>query len=178
MRLFIALALPARLREELGRLCSGLRNARWVRPENMHVTLRFVGAADKVQAADLDLALETVKAAPFELALSGVGTFGAGRKVRSVWAGVEKSPALARLQAKVETAVQRAGLGAEGRKYTPHVTLARFKNSPGPRMGGFLETRTGFAAGPISIDRFTLFESRLGHEGPHYEVLREYGLDG
>lgn len=177
MRLFVGIALPADIRLALGTLCSGLAGARWVRPENMHLTLRFVGDADTGAAADLDAELAEVHVPVFDMAFAGIGNFSKGSRLRALWAGVGSNAALAHLQNKVETACQRAGFAPEGRKFTPHVTLARFK---GRRvdLGDYLEANGAFATPPFPVARFTLFESHLGHGGAHYVALNEYPLDG
>src|SRR3546814_9879790 len=113
MRLFVALALPDHLRSRLAELCSGLPGARWVAPENLHLTLRFIGEVDGRDAEDIGVALSGIRLPRFAIALSGVGEFGDGRRLRSVWVGVEASDMLNRLHAKVEQAVQRAGQRSE-----------------------------------------------------------------
>src|SRR3546814_7720315 len=87
--------------------------------------LRFIGEVEGHHAEDIDAALSGIHLPRFSLTLSGVGDFGNGRRLRSVWVGVEPSEMLERLQAKVEQAVQRAGQPPEKRKFKPHVTLAR-----------------------------------------------------
>ena len=103
MRLFIALSLPEEVRERLSLLAGGLPGARWVAPESLHLTLRFVGEVDAPQAHDLDDVLSTIDLPEFELTLRGLGTFDEGRRLRSLWAGVEPNETLLRLQAKVES---------------------------------------------------------------------------
>src|SRR3546814_17977135 len=99
-------------------------------PENLHLTLRFIGEVDGRDAKDIDVALSGIHLPRFAIALSGVGEFGDGRRLRSVWVGVEASAMLVRLHAKVEQAVQRAGQPPDQRKFKPHVTLARFTSHP------------------------------------------------
>ncbi len=176
MRLFVAIALPDRVRDRLSGLCSGLKAARWITPENMHLTLRFVGEVEPAAAEDIDAALSAIDAPAFDLALSGVGTFGPVRKARALWAGVARSEPLAFLREKVESAVVRAGLPPESRKFKPHVTLARFRSSPGPQLTEWLAANDAFMEGPLQVDRFVLFRSHLGSERAHYETLAEYEL--
>ncbi|HYD32759.1 MAG TPA: RNA 2',3'-cyclic phosphodiesterase [Azospirillaceae bacterium] len=176
IRLFVGLAFPEAIRDRLSGLAGGVPGARWTDPHNLHLTLRFIGEVDAGRVEDIDEALAAVQAPAFTLVLDGVGQFGRG-KARMLWAGVERTEALNHLQAKVESAVVRAGIPAEERKFTPHVSLARLKDAPMPRVARFLEDRGLFRAGPILIDRFVLFRSHLGHNGPHYEMLREYPLE-
>ena len=177
MRLFIALSLPADLRERLCGLCSGLPGARWVAPENFHLTLRFIGEVDGREAEDIDAALSGIRFPRFPLTLSGVGQFGDGKRLRSLWVGVDSNEMLDRLQAKVEQAVQRAGQPPEKRKFKPHVTLARFKSHPGDRLEGFFAARSLFRCAPFEVADFTLYSSYLAHEGAIYSPEAVYPLD-
>ncbi len=176
MRLFVGVPLPAAVRESLADLRSGLPGARWVDADNMHVSLRFIGEVDGIQAEDIDAALGDVREPAFRLALRGVGCFDSRRKVRSVWAGVTQSDGLAHLRDKVESAIVRAGFEPERRKFKPHVTLARFKNTPSARVGPYLETHNAFAAGPFPVDRFDLLRSYLSHTGARYQSIADYPL--
>ncbi|MDE1148925.1 MAG: RNA 2',3'-cyclic phosphodiesterase [Azospirillaceae bacterium] len=180
IRLFVGLEMPEGVRDALARLSGGLPGARWVAPENHHLTLRFIGEVDEGVAQDVDEALDLVVAPAFTLALDGLGQFGAGDKARAVWAGVRPEPALDHLRAKVESAVVRAGLAAEPRKFTPHVTLAWLsgRETPASRLGRFLEDYGLFQAGPFPVDRFVLYESVLGRQGSTYHALRHYPLGG
>ena len=178
MRLFVGVPLPDEVRESLGALCSGLPGARWVRPENMHVTLRFIGEVDRDTAEDIDATLAEVRAPAFALKLSGVGSFQSGRRVRVVWAGIEPCEALVRLHGKVESAVVRTGLESERRRFKSHITLARLKNTPSAKVGDYIEDRNAFAVEPFPVPHFTLFRSHLGREGAHYESLADYPLAG
>ncbi|MBT6095762.1 MAG: RNA 2',3'-cyclic phosphodiesterase [Rhodospirillaceae bacterium] len=177
MRLFVGIALPADIRLALSSLCSGLAGARWVKPENMHMTLRFIGEADSGMAADLDTELSDIHVPAFDLRLTGIGNFSKRSRLRALWAGVETSAALIHLQHKVEQAAVRAGFPPEGRKFTPHVTLARFKGQH-VKLGEYLEANGVFSSAPFPIEAVTLFESHLGHGGSHYVALNEYLLQG
>lgn len=177
IRLFTGIALPDRHRQHLTAMMHGLKGARWVAAENLHVTLRFIGEVDEDVARDVDAALAAVEAAPFELSITGVGTF--GRPPRVLWAGAESAPetALAHLYAGVESALVRSGQDPEGRKFSPHITLARFKDEP--RMGHlslFLEGHARFALPPFTVEGFNLMRSRLSPGGAHYEAVAEYEL--
>lgn len=178
MRLFIALSLPDEVRDRLALLGHGLPNARWVAPESLHLTLRFVGDLEGPQAHDLDDMLSTIDLPEFELTLSGLGTFDEGRRLRSLWVGVEPSEPLQRLQAKVETAAQRAGLPAERRKFKPHVTLARFKDNPSElKLQHYLAANALFRCGPFPVEEFVLYSSFLAHTGALYAPEAVYPLE-
>lgn len=178
MRLFIALSLPDEVREHLSLLSNGLPNARWIAPESLHLTLRFVGEVEGPQARDLDDTLSTIDLPEFELTLRGLGTFDEGRRLRSLWVGVEPNEALQRLQAKVESAVQRAGLPAERRKFKPHVTVARFKDNPSEqKLQHYLAAHGLFRCGPFPVEEFVLFSSFLSHSGALYSPEAVYPLE-
>ena len=176
MRLFIAIPLPGPVRQRLAGLGAGLPGARWVEARNMHVSLRFIGEVDDARGEDISAALAAVRCPGFEMSLGALGSFKQGRRVHSVWAGVDKSEALARLQKKVESTIVRAGFEADHRKFKPHVTLARLKRTPVAKVGLFLEAHGGFCAGPFAVERFTLFRSYLNRGGAQYEALADYPL--
>lgn len=177
IRLFVGLALPEEVRARLAALCAGLQGVRWVAPENMHVTLRFIGDIDEGTAEDVHEALAQVRAPGFDLHLAGAGTFGSRSRPHALWVGVDKTPALVHLRDKVESAVVRAGLDPENRKFSPHVTLARMKGAPAPRLPEFVAQHDALRVGPIAVRRFVLFSSHLGRNGASYAVEADYPLD-
>lgn len=178
-RLFVALALPAPVRERLAQLQSGLERVRWVEPENFHLTLRFVGEVDDGTADDLDASLTGLTAPSFSLGLSGIGHFEKRGHPSAVWAGVAPNPALNALQQRVEAATRRAGLPAEGRKFRPHVTLARFRGDVSSvAVARWIERVTPFRIEAFPVTEMTLFRSTLGHAGPTYTVENVYPLEG
>lgn len=177
MRLFVALPLPEAIRDRLAAMAGGLDNARWVEPENLHLTLRFLGELDGREAQDVDAELGAIRAPAFDLELAGLNTFHNGKKVNALWVGVDAPDELPRLQTKVEKAVQRGGLDGERRKFRPHVTLARFKSSPGPKLETYLQEYGLFRSGPIHVDRFVLYSSKLTQNGPIYRAEAEYPLE-
>ncbi len=157
-------------------LSTALPGARWVAPENLHLTLRFIGEVEGHQAGDLDAALAQVKATRFPVTLVGVDRFGAGRTLRALWVGVEPNPELDRLYRKVEQAVQAAGLAPNGRKFKPHVTLARFKGDPGYRLYDYLAHHATFRAETFEARDFVLYSSFLSHGGAIYTAEAVYPL--
>lgn len=179
MRLFVGIALPETIRARIECLESGIPGAKWVRPENLHITLRFIGEVDGGAANDIDAALAAVKARAFALTFSGLGCFDRKGKVHTLWVGIERSEPLMRLRAKIESALVRARLEPERRKFKPHAAIARMRNGLARthKIGAYLEANNRFAAGPFEVDRFILYRSHLGRDAPHYEVLAEYPLD-
>lgn len=176
MRLFVALDLPPSLRQRLALLTGGVPGARWVPPENQHLTLRFIGETPAWQADEIDHALGALRTPGFPLTVAGIGLFAKGGRGTALWAGVERTQALEHLHAKVETALQRIGLAPERRRFAPHVTLARVDAVPEPRLAAYLQAYSLFRAEPVTIGHFTLFSSRLGKERAAYESEAEYEL--
>jgi 2'-5' RNA ligase len=176
IRLFVALALPAELRAELALLAGGIPGAKWVAPENYHLTLRFIGEVESWRAQEVDDALAGIRARPFELSLRGLGTFEKAGRISALWVGVEKTESLAFLQGKVETALQRTGLEPERKRFAPHVTLARTDRAPPEKVIAYVQAHNLFRAPPVLMDRFTLYSSRLGKEQAVYVPEVEYDL--
>jgi 2'-5' RNA ligase len=176
MRLFAALPVPASIAERLLGLQHGLEG-RPVRPESMHVTLRFFGTHPEPVAADLDAALSRLSERGFALWLDGAGAFGK-TKPHLIYVAVRPEPLLDHLQAKVVHAARQAGLDLTAERYVPHVTLARYKAgalSPA-KAARLIEARAAFLAGPMAVDRFCLYQSELGRAGPVYTELASYPL--
>jgi RNA 2',3'-cyclic 3'-phosphodiesterase len=177
MRLFVALDLPWPLPERLSAMAGGLPGARWVPPENYHLTLRFVGEVPGHRADEIDLALGAVRARGFPLVLAGVGSFARAETPQSLHVSVARNPALEHLRQKVDTALVRAGVAPERRRFSPHVTLARLDAVPEARLVGWLQAHNLFEAEPVAIRSFTLFSSRRGAERSVYVPEVEYALE-
>lgn len=182
LRLFVGLAIPEAVRARIAGIMGGLPGARWVAGDDLHLTLRFIGEVDEGRAADIDANLSRVRFEPFPLILRDVGIFGTGRIARTLWCGVETTPALSVLHGRVEAAVTRAGEPREARAFAPHVTLARLDRPDRGRLAEFLAGNALFRAEPFTVDRFHLYRSHLGHGrgggGPRYEVVGDYGTEG
>jgi 2'-5' RNA ligase len=176
IRLFVGFRVPETLRMSLSALGGGVPGARWVQPENYHLTLRFIGEVEEGVAEDIDMTLAAIAAPSFAVEIAGIGQFGKGSKARALWAGIVPSAALNHLQAKVEAAIVGAGLPDEQRKFTPHITLARLKAAPADRVERFVVDNAGFRAGPMPVDRFTLFSSFLSSSGAIYTPEVDYDL--
>ena len=175
LRLFVGIGFPPELKLRLSLLCSGVPGAKWVDPGNFHLTLRFIGEIGEDVAADIDDALSRLRARRFTLEITGTGVF-AGEKPRSLWAGVERSPELTRLRDKVEQALIRVGLAPEPRKFSPHVTLARLRNSPPDKLREFLVAHAQFRADPLRVEGFSLIASFQTKSGSVYEDQADYPL--
>jgi RNA 2',3'-cyclic 3'-phosphodiesterase len=174
-RLFTAIEIPTEVGHSLSTLRGGLPGARWIDPENYHLTLRFIGDIDDTLAQEIAYMLENVKRTPFELRLDGLSSFG-GRKPRAVVAPAAPIQALFDLQSEQERLMQRVGLEPEGRKYTPHVTLARLRDSSSREVADYLSARQPFRSKPFRISRFVLYSSRSSVGGGPYVVEAAYPL--
>lgn len=174
-RLFVAIALPPDVAELISRLQNGMRGARWLPDGNFHLTLSFIGDADRHGLGEISSALAQISAPAFDLRLKGCGFFG-DRKPRALWVGAAANPALSHLQSKVAVALKRAGFEEEKRKFTPHVTLAYLSGATADAAAGFCAVNGLFSAGPFPVAEFHLFESHLGSEAAHYEIVESYAL--
>ena len=176
LRLFVALAFPEDIAARLDSLTGGVPGADWVESDNYHLTLRFVGETPEDRAEDLAYALMGVRAEPFDIEFAGVGHFSTGDEVRALWAGLRKSPELETLQRRVDEACRREGFEPSPRKFTPHVTLARLKDTPLGKVQDFLAHNALFKAGPVRVDRFALFSSLRRAGGSVYTQEAEFFL--
>src|SRR5512140_2329678 len=172
-RLFTGVEIPSEVSEALGMLRGGLPGARWITPDNYHLTLRFIGDVDDVVAHEVASLLGRVKRGAFDLHMEGLTSFG-GRKPRAVVANVSPAQALLEVQAEQERLMQRIGLEPEGRKYTPHVTLARLRESSSQDVADYLASRGYFRTSPFKVSRFVLFSSRNSVGGGPYVVEASY----
>jgi len=174
-RLFTGLEIPSVLAQSLAMLRGGLPGARWIDPENYHMTLRFIGDVDDTIAHEVASVLGRVRRRPFELRVEDLKSFG-GRKPRAVIATLGPVQALMELQAEHERLMQRVGLEPEGRKYIPHVTLARLRESSSRQVADYLALRAPFRSPPFMVSRFVLFSSRMSAGGGPYVVEAAYPL--
>lgn len=175
MRSFLAIALSPQTRSVLTGLQRNLRAGRLVNPENLHVTLAFLGDQSEEALEALHEELSSLSSPAFELNLRGVGCFG-GECPRIVHAEVEASDAMTVLHRNITKAARRAGLVLQRRKFHPHVTLARLKPHDSSAVGPFLSAQADFLHTAGTVTDFALYESILHPEGPTYHMLAEYGL--
>lgn len=186
MRLFVALDLPEEVRRSLAEVIARLKpkclDARWVRPESMHLTLKFIGHAiadgDAQKLGELRTALATIHSPePVEIHYRGVGFFPGPKRPRVVWCGVESSPNLSQIAADIDAALSPLGIPREKRAFVPHLTLARIEP---PRLVEELAraaqelASTGF--GSARETEYYLFESKLKPSGAIYTKLETYSF--
>lgn len=174
-RLFVGLELPEMVRMRLGLVRGPLPGAKWIDPEDMHITLRFAGDIENRQADELVGFLDGIEMTPFQIMIREVGAFG-GREPRSIHAGIEASPELDQLQRAVERACRSAGLAPEPRAFKPHVTLARLRGTKPDVVARFLGSRGSLAIGPLTVDQFALFSSKPHVGGGPYVVENVFPL--
>ena len=176
-RLFVAIDLPEYIQERLSSLCCGLPGARWIKAEQMHLTLRFIGDVDTNVFKDIQEALNDVRSTPFTMQLEGVGFFPPRGKPRVVWVGIRKIEQLVQLRNRIEAVLVQAGLEPEGRKYSPHITLARLKNTPSSKVGVFLSHNGMFTTEEFQVNEFFLYSSVLNSKGAKHYIEAGYSLN-
>jgi 2'-5' RNA ligase len=175
MRLFIAVDLPNDVRDQLAEVQRALRpltdSARWVAPESIHITLKFLGEVPEKQLEDIDTALAGLSWKPFT-----VGFFPGNRSPRVFWAGME-APTMQGLAVELDSRMERLGFDKEKRAFRPHITLARARDN---RIDSSLVTGAAqyeeHNFGSFTADRIFLFKSSLKPSGSVYEKLKEYLL--
>jgi RNA 2',3'-cyclic 3'-phosphodiesterase len=177
-RLFIALPVPEDIAEALMALQSGVPDARWLPPENFHVTLCFAGEVHGATMRDLEEELSDIAGPRFAVTLAGVEQFSSGKQPRALVAAVERSDRLDWLQQKVSSVARNCGIELERRKFRPHVTLARFGSGAetGHHLAQFMASHSRFRAGPWIADHFALYSSRSGRNGSVYTEEAAYHL--
>ena len=177
-RLFTAVDLPQEVRDHLARLCCGLPNARWTPPEQLHLTLTFIGEVDGAAFLEIREALAEISGPAMTLQLQGVGFFPPRGQPRIVWAGLEKCEPLLALQHKITTRLFQLGLEPDNRKFSPHITLARLGGTPAAKVMKYLAANGLFTCGPFAVARFSLYSSLLGRSGAIHRVEQDYPLAG
>ena len=174
-RLFTGLEVPREIGQSLSMLRGGLPGARWIDPEYYHITLRFIGDIDDRLAHDIASLLDGVKRRAFEVRFDELAAFG-GNKPRAVIAAVDPVQPLVELQAEHERLMRRVGLEPEGRKFTPHVTLARLRTSSSRDVADYLSTRGPVFGSSFRASRFVLFSARASVGGGPYVIEADYPL--
>lgn len=175
IRLFVGLELSPSQRESLTYARGGVEGARWQRDDQLHLTLAFIGEVSHRSLREIEGELSRITFDPFDLTLNDVGMFGKFDMPKTLWAGVEDKAPLMHLHEKVLTAVERAGIGMDHRRYKPHVTLARFKRGAYARIATWLSVNGVLRSPTEKVRHFTLFSSHLTSDGPMYQVEARFG---
>jgi 2'-5' RNA ligase len=187
MRLFVALEIPAAVRDNLVALIDELRaadassskyRARWMRPENLHVTLKFIGQADpgKLDAIRTTLA-EVRSGSEVDLRFRGLGSFPNDKRPRVLWVGTEASDNLGPLAAEIDACMERLGIPRETRDFAPHITLARF-DPPGisETLRAAAQENSAREFGAVGTGEFHLIESKTRPTGAEYSRLSSFAF--
>lgn len=176
LRLFAAIAIPDPVADRLVTLQRDIPGAAWRPREAFHLTLRFFGQIDEALARDLDDELAQIAQAPFEMRLSGAGSFGKSEPT-ALWVGSD-CPALAPLAAACEKAARRAGLPPEPRKFVPHVTLAYSRGLTEFDAATFNQRYAEFRTELFWVEQFVLFSSWPTRTTSQYVEEATYPLTG
>jgi len=194
MRIFIALDIDDAIRERIARFMEGVEgfapDARWVKPESLHVTLKFIGEQTEPAVEQIKLALGTISAAAAEIQFRGYGFFPTVKSARVFWIGMEAGPQLASLAAAIDDKTASLGIPKEERAFSPHLTLARGAGGSGSRRWskndgsgrGFQRLQERLTAlpapdfGTMTAREFFLYQSQLSPKGSQYTKLARFAL--
>ena len=175
-RLFIALSFPIDIVVKLTELQSGLRGARWVPPQNLHLTLSYIGEDSNILLEDLADVLRSLAVQAFCMQLRGINNFTSRGLSKSIWVGVAEKSSLISLQSKIKNCLQINRIPIDKRQFSPHVTLARLKNVRPEDTAGFIAFNNLFKTRSFWVQSFTLFESISTKEGSIYLPLEKFRL--
>ena len=186
IRTFIAVEVSPTIRTRLVAVQQDLaavaQDVKWVEPENLHVTLKFLGQVDEREVHTVcRLAQEAVSGCePFQMTVAGVGAFPTAQRPRVIWAGVtEGGPELIQIHGGLEQALRAEGYPREDRPYTPHITLGRFRHiTPNPQLAAALDEHAAWDGGQTLVRELLVMASQLSSDGPHYAVMGRCRLDG
>jgi 2'-5' RNA ligase len=194
MRLFVAIDIDDAIRERISRFLEGVRGfaeeARWVRPESLHVTLKFIGERSEEEVEKIKRGLETIEAGTFEMSIRGYGFFPGARAPRVFWVGIDGGPQLTSLAAAVDQKLARLDIPKEEHAFTPHLTLARGAGGsgsprkqkgdhPNSRFQHLQEKLAALSApdfGSMTAHEFFLYQSQLSPGGSKYTKLASFDL--
>jgi 2'-5' RNA ligase len=185
VRLFVALEIPSTVRERFATLINQLRaleskssakKPRWVRLENLHVTLKFIGHIDPALLDPIRATLAKLCSdGPVDLRFRGLGFFPNAKRPRVLWAGTAASPNLSSLARDIDSSLAKLGIPAEERAFTPHLTLARCEPSAiSAAMAGVVERDSACDFGGLRTTQFHLVESKLKASGAEYTTLQSF----
>jgi RNA 2',3'-cyclic 3'-phosphodiesterase len=185
MRLFVALDLPGEIRASMLQYTDRVRRlapeARWARPEGLHVTLKFIGEVSDANAQDIKSGLATLEAAPFQVDFENVGFFPTPKSPRVFWIGVEGGAPLVELAAAIDNATHALGIAKEDRAFSPHLTLARAGSGPGAQhqlkpLVTLLQSEPPPHFGTMTAREFFLYRSQPQRGGSQYTKLQRFRL--
>jgi RNA 2',3'-cyclic 3'-phosphodiesterase len=185
MRLFIALDIDDAIRERIARFVEGVQgfapDARWVKPESMHVTLKFIGEQPDSQVEPIKAALQKVNAEATAIRFHGYGFFPTATAARVFWIGMEAGPELAALAAMIDNTTASLGIPKQDRSFSPHLTLARAGSGSRPnRIFPLMQEKLASLPAPefgmMTPREFFLYQSQLSPKGSKYTKLMSFPL--
>ena len=199
MRIFIGIDLDDEIRGKIARFLEGVSGfapeARWVRPESLHITLKFIGEQTPEQVEAITQRLRQVQSSAFDIRLAGFGFFPTAKAPRVFWIGIHAGPALAELAAQIDAAISELGIPREERAFSPHLTLARAGGRSGDpkwrkgdglnsifavlqkRLAAMGEPESGtLSFGSLAADKFILYQSQLSPKGSKYTKLERFPM--
>ena len=182
MRLFVAIEIPGEIRNTLAAFVKELRGiapqAKWMRVENMHVTLKFLGETEPAKVGAIEKVLGSIRSGePVTLEFRGLGYFPNEKRPRVFWAGMEASPNLKMLAQEIDQGVHKLSFPLENRPFAPHLTLARFE-PPGlqPKLGSVAAENASRSFGSFTTRHFHLIESKLKPTGAEYTTVQSFAF--
>jgi RNA 2',3'-cyclic 3'-phosphodiesterase len=194
MRTFVALDLEAEIRRRIQDFVNQVRGlapmGRWVSPESLHVTLKFIGEKPEDVVEQIKLGLASIHATSFQLRFSGAGFFPAPKSARVFWIGLDADEGLDRLANAVNESLAQIGIAREDRAFSPHLTLARASGGSGAPGGGkgdgpnrqfaklqeFLEEHPAPDFGSLTAREYFLYRSQLSSKGAQYTKIARFEL--
>ena len=176
IRLFLALDIDPLAKTLIGELGRSVPGARTTPPEQLHLTLRFIGEVEGTMFHDIRERLSELSAPPLALTISGVGHFPPRGIPRVIWAGIKPSTELLKLRNAINRLLFECGLPPEKRKFHPHITLARFKKSSPGRVAQFLSENSNLEVPQFIVNEVTLYSSKLTSKGAIHTVESRYPL--
>jgi 2'-5' RNA ligase len=176
-RLFIALTLPVPVRDALAALAEPMAGVNWTRPDQLHLTLRFLGDVPAAQQEAMTDRLAAIRVTSFILPVEGVGSFPPNRPPRVVWTGVGQGhPRLFQLRQRIDDALLASGLALDVRTFHPHATLARCTEDAAATVTAWVRAHRDFAAPPFRVESFDLYASELRPTGAVHTLKRRFPL--
>jgi len=180
MRLFVALEIPTEVRQNLAALLDSLRaisrEPKWVRPESLHVTLKFLGEVADEEIGAVRAALEEIRSEQaVSLEFRGLGFFPNTKRPRVFWAGIEASANLKKLAEEIEAAMEKCGIPRETREFSPHLTLARLERPSMPeKLRVAIAENEQREFGALRTNEFHLIQSKLKPSGAEYTTIARF----
>lgn len=178
IRLFVGLDIPNDVKDQVYSLRGGIPNTRWIDKENYHMVLRFIGNVTESDADRINEELMHVKFDSFNLSLKTLGTFKTGSYLRAMWLGVNNFNVLDALNDRIESAVSRAGISKDVRKFHAHVKIAKFNNANPEKVNEYIMYNNLFKTREFKVCYFCLFSSHQNKDGngSFFKVEKSYPL--